>query len=228
MTSERCRRRAAALAACASVALAGCARSGPQPFDVRVDVSADGATPVAGAQIRVRGDYLATSDARGRAALSVTGNPGERLPVSLSCPEGFRAQPVLEQLQLPAPGATDSERPLTLALRCETLLHDGVILVHAAAGANRLPVKVDGAVVGQTDELGFAHVHVRASSDSSFEVSLDTSGDSALRPANPTQRFTLHDGDELFVFDPAFDQPKSSARRQRAARRRARANKPPQ
>jgi hypothetical protein len=205
--------------------LPACGRSGPQPFEVRVEVSADGARPLPGAQIRVGGDYMATSDARGRAALSVAGLPGALLSVAVACPEGFRAQPSEKPLELPASDATDTEQPLTITLSCETLLHDGVVLVHAAGGASHLPVKVDGVVVGQTDELGFAYVHVRASSESAFEVSLDTSGNSALAPANPGQRFELSDGDELFVFDAAFEDSKAAARKQRTSRRRARASR---
>lgn len=214
---------AAAIGLCGVLALPACARSQPRPFNVRVEVSADGARPMPGAQIRLRGEYVATSDARGRAELSVAGKPGDRLPVGLACPAGFRAQPVDEQLELPAAAAADADQPLAIRLSCETLLHDGVVLVHAAAGASPLPVKVDGVVVGQTDELGFAYVHVQASAGSAFEVSLDTSGNSALTPANPGRHFTLRDGDELFVFDATFDDPKAAARRQRAARRRARA-----
>jgi hypothetical protein len=155
----------------------------------------------------------------------VAGNPGDRLPVAVACPEGFSAQPAERQLELPASGVTDTAQPLTITLSCETLLHDAVVLVHAATRTSRLPVEVDGVVVGQTDELGFAHVHVRASSGSAFEVSLDTSGDSALAPANPGRSFKLGDGDELFVFDAAFDDAKATARKQRASRRRARASK---
>ncbi len=200
----------------------GCAETRDEAIGVHVEVQADGARPIAGAQLRVRGDYLGTTNALGRATLRVPGEEGERLPVTLTCPAGFSAEPAQSILVLDE-HVTTSGAP-SLSLNCRTEQREAVILVHAGGAAPSLPVKVDGVVVGQTDTLGFAHLHVRTNPESTFEVSLDTSANEALVPANPSREFRLERSDEIFVFDAAFEQPRKQ-RRGAGAKRRPRAQK---
>jgi hypothetical protein len=79
--------------------------------------------------------------------------------------------------------------------------------VHASGAVTSLPVKIDGAVVGQTDELGFGHFHVRTDPGSRFEVAIDTSSNEKLMPQNPKQVFQLGKRDDLFVVDQHFRLP---------------------
>lgn len=210
----------------ASLAVLACTQpQEPAQRDVQVSVTSDGTSPVAGARIRVRGDRAGITNALGRATLSVTGLAGESLPVTLTCPDGYRVPPLESPLQLAASGAPGAEQALTLSLTCELELREAVVLVHAAGGATPLPVKVDGVRVAQTDALGFAHVHVRAAPNSEFEVSLDTSANESLSPVSPGQRFRLERQDELFVLDATFREAKP-ARARRGAKRRPRAPKP--
>jgi hypothetical protein len=171
---------------------------------------------VAGAQIRVRGVYLGTTDALGSATLRLPEEPNTPLPVALTCPDGFETPADERTLNVDGPGAADVRRASTLDLRCPVELRDAVVLVHAAGDASRLPVKVDGVLVGQTDTLGFAHIHVRAAPDSEFEVSLDTSANERLSPASPSRRYRLRRSDELFVLDTRFEQSKGFTRKRRA------------
>jgi hypothetical protein len=163
----------------------------------------------------VRGDAIGTTDALGRLTLQVQGQEGDRLPVALECPDGFNGPTGGSPLAL-----TSGSGPLALELTCELELREAVVLVHAAGEASRLPVKVDGVVVGQTDALGFAHLHVRAAPDSEFEVSLDTSANERLSPVNPVRRYRLLRSDELFVLDTTFQEPKASSRKRRASAKR--------
>lgn len=204
---------ACVLAACVSAA---CASGGPSPHDVEVEVHAESGAPVSGAQLRVRGDYLGTTNPLGRATLRVPGLGGERLGVSVTCPPGFVAAEAEPEVVLPKSGATEHAR---VSLLCQTQQHDAVVVVHAGTSAS-LPVLVDGVPVAQTDALGFAHVHVRAAPDAAFEVSLDTSANAKLLPANPSRRFQIEGDDEVFVFDTAFDAPRPV--KQRRGKRRAR------
>jgi hypothetical protein len=217
-------RSAAALVA--TLGAPACAQPGPTPHEVQVSVTSDGTSPVAGARIRVRGEHVGTTNALGRATLSVTGKAGESLPVVLTCPDGYHVPPPEPPLQLAAVDAPGSAPALTLGLTCEVQLREAVVLVHATGGAHSLPVKVDGVRVGQTDALGFAHVHVRAAPNSEFEVSLDTSANERLSPVSPTRRFRLERQDELFVLDATLVEAKSSTRNRRSARRRPRTPKP--
>jgi hypothetical protein len=212
---------APALVAGASVALAACASPEPLVFDVRVEAaSADGSEPVPGATVRVRDEPVGTTDARGHALLRVRGQAGDRVPVSLACPAGARSD---AELTLPGAPATSTDDAPALRLACPVVARDAVVLVRVSGDATSLPVKVDGAVVAHTDALGFAHVHVRAGAPAAFEVSLDTSANPSLAPANPSQHFQLERGDELFVFDAAFasSSPARKARRVPGKRRRA-------
>ena len=208
---------AAPLGLCAVSGAAGCSSRAPIPHDLEVEVRAEEGVAVSGAQLRVRGDYLGTTNPLGRATLRVPASPGERLPVALTCPPGFNATPPEQVVTLPAAGR--SAEPIRLAMSCQAEQHDAVVIVHATAPAS-LPVLVDGVPVGQTDSLGFAHVHVRAASDSAFEVSLDTSSNTKLQPTNPSRRFQLEARDEVFVFDTTFEaaRPSKKARTKRRAR----------
>jgi hypothetical protein len=198
-------------------ATAGCSSRAPAPHDLEVEVRAEEGVAVSGAQLRVRGDYLGTTNPLGRATLRVPASPGERVPVALTCPPGFSASPPEQVVTLPEGGR--STEPIRLAMSCQAEQHDAVVIVHAATPAS-LPVLVDGVPVGQTDALGFAHVHVRAASDSPFEVSLDTSSNAKLLPANPSRRFQLEAHDDVFVFDTTFEavRPSKKARTKRRAR----------
>jgi hypothetical protein len=200
----------AALVFCAALA-SGCAEPNEPAFGVEVEVQADGTRPIAGAQLRVRGDYLGTTNALGQATLRVPGEEGERLPLSLTCPTGFVADPAQSILVLNEQSAAAGGP--AMALNCRTEQREAVILVHAGGGAPSLPVKIDGVVVGRTDTLGFAHLHVRTNPESTFEVSLDTSANEALVPINPSREFRLERSDEIFVFDTAFEPAPRNKRR---------------
>lgn len=205
--------------ALALAALVACASPAPLVFDVRVDaISQDGNEPVAGAVVRVRGEPVATTDALGRSLLHVQGQAGDRVPVSLACPSGAATKDA--QLILPGAPSSSSEEAPALRLACPAVAHDAVVLVHASGDASSLPVKLDGAVVGHTDSLGFAHVHVRAGAPAAFDISLDTSANPTLSPANPTQHFQIERGDELFVFDAAFTSSGAAPKARRSARKR--------
>jgi hypothetical protein len=203
----------------AAAASFGCSKPHENAGGMQVEVQADGKRPIAGAQLRVRGDYLGTTDALGQATLRVPGEEGERLPVSLTCPDGFVADPPQSILVWSEHGAAPA-----LSLNCRTEQREAVVLVHAGGAVPSLPVKVDGVVVGRTDSLGFAHLHVRTNPESTFEVTLDTSGNDGLLPANPTRQFRLERSDEIFVFDAALEQPPRNKRRS-GAKRRPRAKK---
>jgi hypothetical protein len=204
------------------VVLVACTSPAPLVFDVRVDAtSQDGNKPVAGAVVRVRGEPVASTDARGHSLVHVRGQAGDRVPVSLACPSGGVTRDA--QLILPgAPAASSDEAP-ALQLACPFVAHDAVVLVHTSGDAASLPIELDGAVVGHTDSLGFAHVHVRAGAPATFDISLDTSANPSLSPAHPAQHFRIERGDELLVFDVAFTSARAApkARRSPGKRRRA-------
>lgn len=198
-------------ALCLSGLGAACQKAPAPPHELHVQVTADRGVPMAGAQLRVHGTLLGTTDALGLATLRVADGSAEPPTLALACPPGFEAATPETALVLPAAGSP----PPMMQLSCRAEPHDAVVLVHAGALGTSLPVRVDGVPVGQTDALGFAHVHVRAGANAGFEVSLDTSSNEKLVPQNPAREFRLGEADEMFVFDTAVDEPKSASRRRR-------------
>lgn len=197
-----------ALAVSSACVAFACSSSEPRTFDVRVAVTTRGGEPVPGAEVQLRSEPPAATNDAGQVTLRLSGRAGERVPVTLGCPAGFRAPPGEVALVLPgAPRASRDAAP-ALELACHADVRTAVVLVRAAGATPSLPVKVDGVVVGQTDSLGFAHLHIQARPATTFEVSLDTSANGALSPADPAQRFRIGAADDLYVFDTAFDTPR--------------------
>lgn len=188
--------------------LTSCERAEAPVFHVELGVRADFDEPVPGARLWVAGEAAGESDAAGRLALMLRGHEGDRLKLRLECPSGFRAEPEQSLLILrdvrPLNGRDGHEsRALTQALRCKPTQRQAVVLVHVA-GAERVPVRVDGAPASTTNAHGFAHVYVSRDPGARLEVMLDTSAQRELMPQNPRRTFEIADADALFVFDQSF------------------------
>jgi len=195
-----------------------CACGAPDPltFVAHFSVTADEKTPIAGAQIGARGKAAGSTDAAGGLSIRLRGFEGDRVAIRLVCPGGYAATPADSTLILRSVQGLGGEerKPIDHALSCQPTKRDAVVLVHVSGALTSLPVKIDGAVVGQTDSLGFGHFHLRTDPGSRFEVSLDTSSNEKLMPQNPLQVFEVDKRDDLFVFDRAFKlPPKPKAKR---------------
>lgn len=197
--------------ACALALLLACACGAPEPltFVAHFRVMADEKTPIAGAQIGARGKAAGSTDAAGELTIRLHGFEGDRVAIRLVCPGGYAASPADSTLILRSVQGLggDERKPIDHALSCQPTKRDAVVLVHVSGATASLPVKIDGAVVGQTDGLGFGHFHLRTDPGSRFEVSLDTSSNEKLMPQNPLQAFEVDKQDDLFVFDRAFKLP---------------------
>lgn len=201
-----------------------CAQNEPAGFEVHVEVLANRTKPVPGARVSADGRYLGTTNAAGSLRARVPGQSGQRLAVGVACPEGHATRGPTRGLQLPKLNArgfgSEPRSPIHHVVACDPIKHEAVILVRATGDVTGLPVRIDGQVVGRTDELGFAHFHFRSRPGSRFEVTLDTSSHEELLPENPKQAFQVEQ-DELFVFDQHFEMPKRRRGRRRKARTRS-------
>lgn len=195
----------------------------PQPvaYPAHFSVVADEKAPVAGAQIAARGQVLGTTSAEGTLQAPLLGFEGDRIPVTLTCPAGYAASPAESVLILRSVQGLGGEarKPIEHALGCQPTKRDAVVLVHVSGAASSLPVKIDGAVVGQTDALGFGHFYLRSDPGARFEVAVDTTAQPKLMPQNPQQVFQVDTRDEVFVFDRDFKLPQKA--KPRPARKRA-------
>jgi hypothetical protein len=187
----------------------GCADPKPVPFPAHFNVVADEKSPVAGAQISARGQALGSTNAEGTLQAPLLGFEGDRIPIALTCPAGYAAGPAESVIILRSVQGLGGEerKPIEHALSCQPTKRDAVVLVHVGGAAASLPVKIDGAVVGQTDSLGFGHFYLRSDPGARFEVSLDTTSEPKLMPQNPQQVFQVETRDEVFVFDRDFKLP---------------------
>lgn len=209
----------------AALALAlGCADPKPVPFPAHFTVVADEKAPVSGAQLTARGQGLGATNAEGMLQAPLLGFEGERIPITLTCPAGYAANPAESVLILRSVQGLGGEarRPIEHALSCQPTKRDAVVLVHVSGAAASLPVKIDGAVVGQTDSLGFGHFYLRSDPGARFEVSVDTTAQPKLMPQNPQQVFQVDTRDDVFVFDRDFKlPPKPKPVRKRTPKRAA-------
>jgi hypothetical protein len=186
-----------------------CGEPEPNSYPTHFSVKADEKAPVAGAKVSIKGRLVGTTNEAGVLDAQVHGLEGDRLPIKLACPDGFQANPEDSVLILRTVQGLNGEerRAIPHDLGCQPTKRDAVVVVHASGAATSLPVKIDGALVGQTDALGFGHFHVRTDPGSRFEVALDTSANDKLMPQNPKQVFQLGKKDDLFVVDQHFRLP---------------------
>lgn len=201
------------------LALAACADPEPLPFVAHFSVTADEKAPVAGAQIAARGKLIGTTSATGELQARLHGFEGDRVPITLTCPSGYAPSPAESVIILRSVQGLGGEerKPIDHALGCQPTKRDAVVLVHVSGAAASLPVKIDGASVGQTDGLGFAHFYLRPDPGTRFEVAIDTSSNEKLMPQNPQQVFQVDTHDDVFVFDREFKLPP----KQKPVRKRA-------
>jgi hypothetical protein len=200
--------------------VSACKEPQPLPFLAHFSVIADEKTPIAGAQIAARGQVLGATDAAGALQTPLLGFEGDRIAITLTCPAGYAssaAESVLILRSVQGLGG-EARKPIDHALSCQPTKRDAIVLVHASGAVASLPVKIDGATIGQTDSLGFGHFYLRSDPGARFEVSIDTSSQPKLMPQNPQQVFQVETRDELFVFDRDFKLP---AVKPRPVRKRA-------
>jgi hypothetical protein len=179
------------------------------PVPAHFTVVADENAPVAGAQIAARGQALGATNGSGALQTPLLGFEGDRIAITLTCPAGYAtssADSVLILRSVQGLGG-EARKPIDHALSCQPTKRDAVVLVHASGAVASLPVKIDGATVGQTDSLGFGHFYLRSDPGARFEVSIDTSSQPKLMPQNPQQVFQVETRDEVFVFDRDFKLP---------------------
>jgi len=170
-------------------------------FPVSVFVHAEGQAPVAEAALLLGKLPLGMTDEAGNLNLTLHGNEGDSVGLNVKCPAAYASpeRPLTVGLRHLGNGATAAR----FEVECFSLLHDVVVGVRAENGP-RLPILRLKTVVGKTDDQGVAHVLVQASANELIALTLDTSGNPALLPPNPTLDFTAHDSDEMVLVSQKF------------------------
>ena len=79
-----------------------------------------------------------------------------------------------------------------------------VVAVKAENGPN-LPVMYLNRMITRTDASGAAHFALEVAPNTQFQVTLDTSDNTKLKPPSPTKPFTVPQHDDILLFDQKFD-----------------------
>lgn len=208
------------------VVACGGAAAEPSAYPVVFEASADG-RPLEGVAIVASGASLGTTDAEGRLALELGGNDGERVDVRGACPDGYRdgedpSPLVLRRIVIPG---TESPRPLAVAVACEPLERDVVVVVRTPSVAG-LPLRIDGREVARTDENGNALFALVAAPRSRLLLELDTSAMPELVPRSPSVPLTVPETDHVFAVERVFSRPTPEPERRTRHRRRPEAGAP--
>jgi hypothetical protein len=128
------------------------------------------------------------------------------------CPDGFESpgEPLVVAVRSQT---SNAKRPVHQAT-CVPLKRTVVIGVRVNDGPN-LPVMYLGHEIARTDSFGAAHAVIQVSAGEPFRVTLDTSSNPALRPANPSAELSVGEGDDIVVFEPKVAPEKKPTRRMR-------------
>jgi hypothetical protein len=193
---------------------------GPTPqFALRFRATADGARPLANVTVAIAGRRAGATDAGGSLQVNWRAQEGTSLPLSTSCPPGYRSANAPRSITLRRSRGLDRQRApaLQVTIDCVPSEHTAVLVVRAPDRPD-LPVIVDGRERGRTDRSGVAHVYLRREPYRVIQVTLDTRARARLRPQNPSITFRLENSDAIFVFDQPFELVPARRRRRRHRR----------
>lgn len=197
--------RALAVGMLVAVAFAGCKDFDPPPtppFRVYVKVESDPSKPVEGATVARGTKTLATTDAEGRALLTIAGSEGESVDVAVKCPDQFQSP--LKSTSIRLTRFADPKRVPEYAVACPPTKRRVVVAIKAENGAN-LPVRYLNQTIARTDASGAAHVLLEVPPGSQFQIGLDTSDNPRMKPPSPTRPFTVGQSDDILLFEQKFD-----------------------
>lgn len=174
------------------------------PFQLYVKVESDPGRPVVGALISRNNSTLNTTGADGRAMLSFSGEEGDGATanVTVKCPDTFQspAKPVALKLTR----LSDKTKIPEYGVSCPPTLRKVVVAVKADNGPF-LPVVYLSRQISRTDASGAAHFALDLAPGSQFNVTLDTTENTKLKPESPSRPFTVGQSDEILVFEQRFD-----------------------
>lgn len=200
---------------CGGLALsAHCAAKQPARFELTIRVESDPGQPLAGVKISRDGHALSETDAQGAAQLSLSGSPGEVVPLSVSCPSGYASPD--KPLPVVLKPLVEQGRRTEYRATCAPLLRSLVVAVRAQNGPN-LPVRYLGKEIARTDAAGACHALLKVTPGETVTVTLDTSAaeHAKLMPRSPELKLTVPARDELVVFDQKFTREAEKPTKQR-------------
>jgi hypothetical protein len=216
------RRGLAGVALLVGAMLAGACEDPPPPPAYRVSFTAlaDDA-PLPGVEISVAGRPLGVTGADGLLRANLQGREGAVVGYRVRCPAGHRnpeEPPPLTLRRFRGLDPAAAARGIEINVPCRPAERFAAVVVRAGGIAN-LPVLMQGQPVAVTDASGVAHLLLKLPPATSFTMSVDTSANPRIVPANPSQPFVVPDADDVLVFDAPIAVQAPPPRRRRAVRR---------
>ena len=172
------------------------------PFQIFIRVDSDPGRAVTGATVSRNGKPLATTGPDGRAMLTLTGAEGETTDVTVKCPDAFNSPTKPTSIRLTR--FADKSKVPEYTVACPPSLRRVVVAVKAENGPN-LPVMYLNRMITRTDASGAAHFALEVAPNTQFQVTLDTTDNTRLKPPSPTKPFTVPQHDDILLFDQKFD-----------------------
>lgn len=203
------------------VVLAACGGRDPHDalFQVVFTARSDDGAALAGVAIEGNGRSLGVTDSGGELRTWLRAREGAAVRVRAACPEGYRPpdQPPPLTLRRFASVAGEGPRELGLSIECRAAERLIALVINTDRRAG-LPVVMNGRELARTSAEGVAHVGLRLPPNTTFQITLDTASDAALRPRSPVATFSVGDADSIALFDQRFveERPAPKPRRRRA------------
>jgi hypothetical protein len=194
-----------AIAALTALATSSCKDLDPPPappFQIFVRIDSDPGHPVQGATVSRSGKPLATTGPDGRAMLTLNGAEGETTDVTIKCPDAFNSPTKATSIRLTR--FADKSKVPEYTVACLPSLRRVVVAVKAENGPN-LPVMYLNRMITRTDASGAAHFALEVAPNTQFQVTLDTTENTKLKPPSPTKPFTVPGHDDILLFDQKFE-----------------------
>jgi hypothetical protein len=185
----------------------------PAQYPITFNAESDPGTPLGGVTISVAGQPQGQTGADGSLRIELSGEEGTAVPVSATCPAGYRdaapLSPIILRTTVAVGGAASAG--FRVSVSCLPTIRHGVVVVRAAGDGTApragLPVMIEGREVARTDTSGVAHVALDMAPGQSFQVLLQTATVSpTLMPQDPVMTFVFPDNDEIFAFDENFSE----------------------
>lgn len=193
----------------------------PPPVTVYVKVVDEAKAPVENAQIASNSQLVTTTNAEGRAELTVAGREGATFFIDVRCPPGYRSpEAPLEVRRLDNGSATAPE----YVTKCSRIRHRLVVnvKVNAPAGASvtGMPILYLGKPLTKTDAEGKAKVVLEGDVLERVDLMVDTSDASfgKYHPQNPVGTFEIPNADGETTFDLKFTVDKPAPKKAAAGR----------
>lgn len=195
----------APLAAIATLAaLAGCKPPPPPaPVTVFVRVLDESKEPVGNAELASQSRVISTTNAEGRAEITVSGREGATFLLDVRCPAGYRSPETALAIRRLDNGAA---APPEYVTHCSRLRHKLVVNVKATGAGASLAVLYLGKPLTHTDAEGKARVELEGDALERIDLQLDTSDATFARihPQSPTGSFEIPNRDGETTFEVKF------------------------